>query len=129
MTHIFENYEGKFVLSTSDTCDGEIPFDTYEEARLSMEIIEYIRLLIDTATQFALASEKLVRLKEIYADRGYAPGEENGITGEDLKVAGITEEQLLQLITLCQQVEQFLTGGETAPCNHQKVLNQVRTNI
>ncbi len=123
------NYEGKYSLLIDYPDEKEIVFDTYEEARLSMEIIEYIRLLIDTATQFALASEKLVRLKEIYADRGYAPGEENGITGEDLKVAGITEEQLLQLITLCQQVEQFLTGGETAPCNHQKVLNQVRTNI
>lgn len=129
MTHIFENYEGKFVLSTSDEIEGEIPFDTYEEARSAMEKIEYIRTLRATATKFVQASEKLIQLKDVYTDRGYAPGEENGITGEDLKVAGITEEQLLQLITLCQQVEQFLTGGETAPCNHQKVLNQVRTNI
>lgn len=84
------------------------------------------------ATALAQVADRLADLETVYFDRGYngppTPGD-NPITDDDVVSLSITAADLALLVTLIQQLNNFLGGAGVTPGDYDATLNAVRTDV
>jgi hypothetical protein len=81
------------------------------------------------ATDLAQVADKLADLETVYFDRGYDSGGSNPITNDDVSSLGITATDLANLITLIQQLNNFLGNSAVTTGDYDATLNTVRTDV
>jgi hypothetical protein len=74
-------------------------------------------------------SDRLANLETVYFDRGYNGGGSNPITDEDLTSLGYTAANLANLITLIQQLNNFLGNSAVTSGDYDATLNAVRNDV
>ena len=65
----------------------------------------------------------------VYFDRGYNVGGTNLIVDLDIIGLGITAAKLGALITLIQQLKNFVDNGVAAKGDYDNTLNNMRTDV
>jgi hypothetical protein len=81
------------------------------------------------ATNFIQAAAQLAEIEATYFDRGYDGGGGNPITNDDIQSLNITAANLAALITLAQQIANFLDNTAVAPADYRATLNAIRTDL
>ncbi len=80
------------------------------------------------ATIMGQLSDKLASLYSVYFDRGYDSGP-GAITDVDIASLGITAAQLGLMMTLAEQIANFLGNVAVTPGDYDSTLNVMRTDI
>lgn len=81
------------------------------------------------ATSLARLGDNLSDLESVYFDRGYNSGGANQIVDGDIVSLNITATHLAALITLAQQLENFLGNLPVTQADYDATLNALRTDI
>jgi 23S rRNA maturation mini-RNase III len=81
------------------------------------------------ATTLAQIGDQLANLETVYFDRGYDGGGSNPITNDDVVSLNITAADLAALITLIQQLNNFLGNSAVTTGDYDATLNTVRTDV
>jgi hypothetical protein len=81
------------------------------------------------ATTLAQVADKLANLETVYFDRGYDSGGGDPIVDGDVVSLGITAAQLGSLITLIQQLNNFLGNSAVTAADYDSTLNAVRKDV
>ncbi len=81
------------------------------------------------ATTLAQVADRLTNLETVYFDRGYNSGGTNPIVDGDIVSLNITAADLAALITLAQQLNNFLGNLAVATGDYDATLNAVRTDV
>lgn len=81
------------------------------------------------ATTLAQVADKLTNLETVYFDRGYNSGGSNPIVDGDIVSLNITAADLGALITLIQQLNNFLGNVAVTTGDYDATLNTVRTDV
>lgn len=81
------------------------------------------------ATNFAQVADKLANVETVYFDRGYNGGGTNPIVDGDITILNITAAQLTSLITLIQQLNNFLGNIAVTTADYDSTLNNVRNDL
>jgi hypothetical protein len=81
------------------------------------------------ATTLAQVADRLANLETVYFDRGYDSGGSNPITNDDVVSLSITAADLAALITLTQQLSNFLGNSAVTAGDYDSTLNTVRTDV
>jgi hypothetical protein len=69
----------------------------------------------------------LANLETVYFDRGYNGGGSNPITDGD--ASPLTAANYAALITLIQQLNNFLGNSAVTPADYDATLNTIRTDV
>ena len=83
----------------------------------------------NTATKLAQAIDAANNLETVYFDRGYNVGGANPIVDLDVIGLGITAGTLGGLITLIQQLRNFVDNAAVATGDYDSTLNKMRTDV
>ena len=81
------------------------------------------------ATALAQVADRLTNLETVYFDRGYNSGGTNPIVDGDIVSLNITAADLAALVTLAQQLNNFLGNLAVATGDYDATLNAVRTDV
>jgi hypothetical protein len=81
------------------------------------------------ATTLAQVADRLANLETVYFDRGYDSGGSNPITNDDVVSLNVTAADLAALITLIQQLNNFLGNSAVTAGDYDATLNTVRTDV
>jgi len=81
------------------------------------------------STTLAQISDALANLESVYFDRGYNSGGSNPITNDDVSSLNITAADLASLITLIQQLNNFLGNSAVTTGDYDATLSTVRTDV
>jgi len=81
------------------------------------------------ATALAQVADRLTNLETVYFDRGYNSGGTNPIVDGDIVSLNITAADLAALVTLAQQLNNFLDNLAVATGDYDATLNAVRTDV
>ena len=81
------------------------------------------------ATALAQVADRLTNLETVYFDRGYNSGGTNPIVDGDIVSLNITAADLAALVTLAQQLNNFLGNLAVATGDYDATLNTVRTDV
>lgn len=81
------------------------------------------------ATSLAQLGDNLSDLESVYFDRGYNGGGADQIVDSDIISLNITATQLALLVTLAQQLSNFLGNLAVTQADYDATLNAIRTDI
>ena len=81
------------------------------------------------ATTLAQVADRLANLETVYFDRGYNSGGSDPIGDGDVVTLGITAAQLGSLVTLIQQLNNFLGNVAVITADYDSTLNVVRSDV
>jgi hypothetical protein len=81
------------------------------------------------ATTLAQVADRLANLESVYFDRGYNSGGSDPIGDIDVASLGVTAAQLGSLITLIQQLNNFLGNSAVTTADYDATLNAVRSDV
>ncbi len=81
------------------------------------------------ATTLAQVADKLANLETVYFDRGYNSGGSSPIADVDIASLNITAAQLASLITLIQQLNNFVGNSAVTTADYDATLNAVRSDV
>ena len=81
------------------------------------------------ATTLAQVADSLADLETVYFDRGYNSGGADPIGDGDVVSLGITAAQLGSLITLTQQLNNFVGNAAVTTGDYDSTLNAVRSDV
>jgi hypothetical protein len=81
------------------------------------------------ATALAQVADRLANIETVYFDRGYNSGGSNPIIDDDVSSLNITAADLASLITLIQQLNNFLGNSAVTAGDYDATLNTVRTDV
>lgn len=111
--------------------DGETKhhFPTQEEAVTMSQKESFVQKLQGAATQLAQTADVFVDLETVYFDRGYNTGGANAIGDVDIESTGLTAAQVASLITLGQQLTNFLNNQTVTEADYDATLNAARTDV
>jgi hypothetical protein len=123
---IYQDAKGGWILFDGET---KHRFNTESEAENMATKLTLAGQAQASATTMAQIGEDLASLVDVYFDRGYDSGGSNPIIDDDLASLGITAAQLAALITLAQQLANFLGNSAVATADYGATLNASRTDI
>lgn len=128
--HVYLRYDGMYVLVTGPTASDEYPVGISEVEALAMEKkVQFVQRLQEHATQLARIADVVADLNKLYFDRGYNLGGANAITDVDLAPLGLAANDVVLLITLLQQFDNFASGQAVVTGDYKGTMNRCRTDV
>lgn len=104
-------------------------FATEQEAVNMSQKESYVQRLQGAATSLAQTADLLADLVTVYFDRGYNSGGANAIGDDDIESTGMTAAQVGSVITLAEQLSNFLNNTAVAIGDYDATLNAARTDV
>jgi hypothetical protein len=104
-------------------------FATESEAHIMDRKLTFVQRLQTAATQLAQTADLFEDLESIYFDRGYGDGGAGEIQDSDITASGLTAAQVASLITLGQQLQNFVNNAAVVQGDYDAVLNTARTDV
>jgi hypothetical protein len=124
---VYQSSDGRWLVFDNDI---KSDYFTLEEDAINMATkITFGTQAQNDATALAKVADKLANLENVYFDRGYNSGGSNPITDEDLTSLGYTAADLANLITLIQQLNNFLGNSAVTSGDYDATLNAVRNDV
>ena len=124
---VYQASDGRWIVFNNDTKSDY--FNTEAEAEAMAEKLTFAGEAQSQATTLAQVGEGLAAVVDVYFDRGYNGGGSNPISDVDIASLGITAAQLGDVVTLAQQLANFLGNAAVATADYGSTLNQVRTDL
>lgn len=81
------------------------------------------------ATTLSQVADRLANLETVYFDRGYNDIGSNPITNDDVVSLNVTAADLAALITLIQQLNNFLENTAVTSGDYDATLNAIRVDV
>lgn len=81
------------------------------------------------STTLAQVVDNLANLETVYFDRGYNSGGVDPIVDGDISSLGYTAADLASLITLIQQLNNFLGNSAVTAGDYDAILNAIRNDV
>jgi len=127
--HIYQRSDGKYILVAGPLETDEYAFDTYEEANMSARKVQFTQKLQEISTQLAGVADVVADIHKLYFDRGYNAGGAEPIIDEDIQTTGLKAADVVSIIVLLEQFNNFVSSQPVATGDYKSTLNKVRTDI
>lgn len=127
MVQVYKAADGRWLVFNNGIKSAYFILES-EAQNMATKLIFTERAQVE-ATILAQLGDKLVDLESVYFDRGYDAGGSNPIVDVDIESLNITAAQLAALITLAQQMSNFLGNLAVTQADYDATLNAVRTDI
>lgn len=127
MTQVYQAADDRWIVFNNGIKSAYFILES--EARDMATKLTFTEQAQKSATIFAQLGDKLADLESVYFDRGYDGGGSNPIIDDDIVSLNITAAQLASLITLAQQLSNFLGNLAVTQADYDATLNAVRSDI
>lgn len=117
--HIYERFDGKWILVAGRLATDEYTYDTQQEANTAMSKLATATAIVQAVQSLATAADSAVDLEAEYFDVG-APSD------EDVAPLGLDADDIAACVTLLQQVSALMAGQATVAATYRATLNKVR---
>lgn len=124
---VYQAADGRWLVIHNDIKSDY--FDTREEAETMATKLTWATQAQTDATTLAQVADRLANLETVYFDRGYNGGGANPIGDGDVVSLGVTAAQLANLITLVQQLNNFMGNSAVTAADYDSTLNAVRSDV
>lgn len=124
---VYQASDGRWLVISNDIKSDY--FDNEEDAENMATKIKWATQAQLNATELAQVADSLANLETVYFDRGYNSGGSDPIGVSDVSSLGITPAQLASLITLVQQLNNFLGNSAVVAADYDATLNAVRNDV
>jgi hypothetical protein len=124
---VYQAADGRWIVFNNGVKSGY--FINEEDAQNMATKITWATQAQADATSLAQVADKLANLETVYFDRGYDSGGGDPIVDGDVASLGITAVQLGALITLIQQLNNFLGNSAVTAADYDSTLNAVRDDV
>lgn len=127
MATVYQAADGRWIVFNNGV---KSPYFALEsEARDMATKLTFVEQSQNDATTLAQVADRLKNLETVYFDRGYNSGGTNPIVDGDIVSLNITAADLAALVTLTQQLNNFLGNLAVATDDYDATLNKVRTDV
>lgn len=127
MATVYQAADGRWIVFNNGIKSGY--FSLESEAQNMATKITFAEQAQGMATSLAQLGDNLSDLESVYFDRGYNSGGADQIVDGDIVSLDITATQLGALVTLAQQLSNFLGNASVTTADYDATLNVVRTDI
>lgn len=94
-----------------------------------MDKLSYVNRLISNVNQLAKVMDTASDLNAMYFDLGYNGGGANQITDEDIASLGLTAADVVNIITLMQNYDEFTAGTNPINAVYRVTINKTRSSL
>ena len=127
MITVYQAADNRWLVFNNDIKSGYFTLES--EARDMATKLTFGEQSQNDATTLAQVADRLANLETVYFDRGYNSGGTNPIVDGDIVSLNITAANLAALVTLTQQLNNFLGNLAVATDDYDATLNTVRTDV
>lgn len=127
MITVYQAADNRWLVFNNDIKSGYFTLES--EARDMATKLTFGEQSQNDATTLAQVADRLANLETVYFDRGYNSGGTNPIVDGDIVSLNITAANLAALVTLTQQLNNFLGNLAVATGDYDATLNTVRTDV
>lgn len=127
MVLVYQAADGRWLVFNNDIKSDYFTLES--EAQNMATKLTWAGQAQTDATALAQVADKLANLETVYFDRGYDSGGSNPITNDDVISLNITAADLGSLITLIQQLNNFLGNLTVSTADYDATLNTVRNDV
>ena len=126
MATVYQSANGQWIVFNNDI---KTFFSTQAEAENMATKLTFATQAQSDATTLAALGESLDAVVGVYFDRGYDSGGSDPIADIDIESLGITAADLAAMVTLAQQLANFLGNAAVATADYQATINTIRTDL
>lgn len=127
MVTVYQAADGRWLVFNNSIKSNHFTLES--EARDMATKLTFGEQSQNDATTLAQVADKLSNLETVYFDRGYNSAGSNPIVDGDIVSLNITAADLAALITLTQQLNNFLGNLAVTTGDYDATLNTVRTDV
>lgn len=126
MATVYQSANGQWIVFNNDI---KTFFSTQAEAENMATKLTFATQAQSDATTLAALGESLDAVVGVYFDRGYDSGGSDPIADIDIESLSITAADLAAMVTLAQQLANFLGNAAVATADYQATINTIRTDL
>lgn len=124
---VYQASDGRWLVFNNDIKSSY--FNLQEDAETMATKITWATQAQTDATTLAQVADRLANLETVYFDRGYNSAGSDPIADVDVVSLGITATQLGSLVTLIQELNNFLGNSAVTTADYDSTLNAVRNDV